>query len=88
MHACVHTPPPHTHTHRNLWQYMTVHCTDIFSQNTKIKLQEHSLAYWTPPGPSFAIELQVRFQIKALNVFTFITSCRKGNSLEGDRTFQ
>lgn len=28
----------------------------------------HLLAYWTPPSSSFTVELQVRFQIKALGI--------------------
>lgn len=28
----------------------------------------HLLAYWTPPSSSFAVQLQVRFQIKALRI--------------------
>lgn len=28
----------------------------------------HLLAYWTPPSSSFTVQLQVRFQIKALGI--------------------
>lgn len=64
------------------------HTNTFLLEHTKIKIKKHSLANWTPPGSSFTVELKVRFKIKALNVFTFMASCREGNPLEGDGTFQ
>lgn len=46
------------------------------------------LAHRTSPGSSFRIDLQVGFQIEALNVFTFLPSSRQSYSLKCNRTFQ
>lgn len=57
--------------------------------SSKIEIMfQYLLAHRTSPGSTLRIDLQVGFQIEALNVFTFLPSSRQSYSLKCNWTFQ
>lgn len=60
---------------------ISVGCTYCFGK-------QNLLAHRTSPIATFTIYLQIRFQVKALNVFAFVSSRWQHYPFECDRTFK
>lgn len=67
---------------KHYYESTTHNSVGVFSNHRAL------LAYWTSPQPPLGIHLQIRLEIKALNVATLVPPGRQHYSTECYRAFQ